>query len=91
MRVLMALGDKAKVSYYKTLFLTSERASDTIILVYAVTFPVESGETETFFVKIGGKREFPSETTNFTAAGWQLSGAPAFYLPEEFKKNAEKL
>ena len=88
-RVLMALGDKAKISYYKTLSITSERESDTVDLVYAVTYPAGSGETETFFVNISGKRVYPLGMPDFTAAGWRIEGAPAFYLPSEFEKNTE--
>jgi len=84
-RVLMALGDKAKVSYYKTLEVTSEREADTVVSVYAITFPAEFGRTETFFVKISGKRAYPSETQGFKAAGWRIDGLPAVYLPDEFK------
>jgi hypothetical protein len=82
-RVLMALGDRAKVSYYKTLNLVSERDSDTIVAVYAVTFPAESGETETFFVRIAGQRRHPSPSLDFKAAGWKIEGTPAFHLPDE--------
>jgi hypothetical protein len=84
-RVLMALGSDAKVSYYKTLSFYSEPESDTISSVYAVTFPAESGETETFFVRIHGTRLYPSEP-DFKHAGWRLEGTPAFYLPDESKK-----
>lgn len=83
-RVLMALGDKAKVSYYKTLSIVSDRDNDVVTSVYAVTFPAESGGIETFFVRLGGKRIYPTDS-DFKAAGWQLEGVPAFYLPEEFK------
>ena len=86
-RTLMTLGDKATVSYYKTLSINSEREADDVVLIYAVTFPGESGKTETFFVNVSSKRLYPSGT-NFTGAGWRLEGTPAFYLPEEFvKKN----
>ena len=84
-RVLLALGDKAKVSYYKTIGVYSEREWDTVALVYAVSFPTEWNTTETFFVRIGGKRMYPSKSTNFRAAGWRIDGEPAFYLPDEFK------
>ena len=84
-RTLMTLGDKAKVSYYKTLYERSEQEKDTVVSVYAVSFPAESGNTETFFVRISGKRIFPSDSQGFTAAGWHLEGSPAFYLPDEFK------
>jgi len=88
-RVLMALGDDAKVSYYKTLTLHSEPESDTIVSVYAVTFPAESGETETFFVRINGKRLYPANP-DFKNAGWKIEGTPAFYLPDEFKKESSE-
>jgi hypothetical protein len=85
-RVLMALGDKATVSYYKTLTVDSGRESDTVAVVYAVTFPAESGRTETFFVRMDGKRSYPPGTSDFKAAGWNIEGNPAFYVPEEFKE-----
>jgi len=84
-RVLMALGDRAKVSYYKTLHVVSERESDAIASIYAVTFPAEFGRTETFFVSISGRRSYPSRSPDFPWAGWRIEGTPAFYLPEEFK------
>ena len=84
-RTLMALGDKAKVSYYKTLEVTSEREADTVVSVYAVTFPAEFDRTETFFVKMSGKRTYPSEAQRTKAAGWRIDGSPTVYLPEEFK------
>ena len=83
-RVLMALGDKATVSYYKTLSVNSERESDTVVSVYAVTFPAESG-TETFFVRVKGCRSFPSTSSDFNDAGWSIEDTPEFYLPEELK------
>jgi len=85
-RVLMALGDGATVSYYKTVQVLSERESDTVISVYAVTFPAEFGRTETFFVRIAGRRVFPSGLPDFRTAGWRLEGMPVFYLPEEFSR-----
>ena len=84
----MALGDEAKVSYYKTLSVFSDRDNDTVTSVYAITFPGESGKTETFFVQIGGKRVYPTGLPEFHAAGWHIDTAPAFYLPDEFKKDA---
>ena len=86
-RVLLALGDKAKVSYYKTAGVYSERESDSVVLIYAVSFPTEWNTTETFFISIAGKRVYPPASTIFRAAGWRLDGAPAFsfYLPDEFK------
>ena len=88
-RVLTALGNKAKVTYYGTLSVESERVVDTVVSVYAVSFPTEWGTTETFFVKIAGKRLYPAESSNFKAAGWRLEGMPAFYLPDEYKKKKD--
>ena len=88
-RVLMALGNDAKVSYYKTLSHDSLPESDTISSVYAVTFPAESGENETFFVRILGTRSYPANP-DFKNAGWKLEGTPAFYLPDEFKTESSE-
>ena len=85
-RVLMALGNKVKITYYKTLEITSGKEEDRVESVFAVTFPAESGETETFFVRIVGIRSYPHESPDFKSAGWRLEGTPAFYLPDEFKK-----
>jgi len=87
-RTLMALGDQATVSYYKTPLISSERESDKVVSIYAVTFPAESGGTKTFFVSISGERMFP-DMHDFKAAGWKISNAPTFYLPDEFKKEGE--
>jgi len=89
-RVLMALGDEAAVSLYKTLSTHSEQEFDTVTSVYAVTFSAESGGTETFFVRISGKRMYPSDSSDFKAAGWRIEGMPAFYLPDEFKKESSE-
>jgi len=84
-RVLMALGDRATVSYYKTLHVITEREHDAVVSVYAVTFPADFGRTETFFVRISGRRIYPSGSPDFRAAGWRIEGMPMFYLPEEFQ------
>ena len=86
-RVLMALGDQATVTYYKTANIVSEPEKDTVVSVYAVTFPTESGETETFFVRISGSRSYPQGFVDFKAAGWQIVGTPVFYLPDEFTQD----
>ena len=88
-RVLMALGDNATVSYYKTLSVDSARESDEVVSVYAVTFPAVHGGIKTFFVKIVGKRSYPEQPSDFKAAGWKIENAPEFYLPDEFKKNTD--
>ena len=86
-RVLLALGNKAKVTYYKTLSVVTEDDKDVVVAVYAVTYPVEEGKSETFFVKMKGKREFPKGDVK--SAGWALDGLPEFYVPEEFKTSAK--
>jgi len=55
-RVLLALGNTATVTYYKTSEIRTEPEWDAVIAVYAVTFPSESGEKETFFVRIIGSK-----------------------------------
>ena len=84
-RVLMALGGKARVTYYKTLEITTGKEEDRVESVFAVTFPAESGRTETFFVRINGIRTYPYGLPDFKAAGWRIEEPPAFYLPDEFK------
>jgi len=81
-RVLLALSNTATITYYKTSEIISEPEKDTVITVYAVTFTAESGETETFFVRITGQRSFPWEFADFKTAGWQVVGTPVFYFPE---------
>ena len=83
-RVLLALGDRATISHYKTIGITTEPAWDIVSSVYAVTFQSEWGETETFFVRISGRRMFPPEWSDFRDAGWRLEGMPTFYLPEKY-------
>lgn len=89
-RVLLALKNEAKVTYYKTLSVVSDDGKDTVVAVYAVTYPVEGGErkgqSETFFVKMKGRREFPKGDVK--SAGWTLDGLPTFHVPEEFKNQA---
>lgn len=86
-RVLLALGDKAKVSYYKTLSITTSDDQDTVVILYAVSFPNDNGETETFFVKMTGKRSFPSG--DIKSAGWSLEGMPTVIVPDELKSIAQ--
>ncbi len=89
-RVLLALGDTAKISYYRNLGVISGDDEDTVINVYAVTYPVTDGEQkgkmETFFIKMTGKRQFPSG--DIKSAGWKLEGLPVLYVPEEYKATA---
>ena len=89
-RVLMALGDNATVTYFKTSSVVSEEEADIVTSVYAVTFTAESGETETFFVRISGRRSYPRDLPDFKTAGWQIVGTPAFYLPDEFQSGINR-
>jgi hypothetical protein len=82
-RTMLALGDKAKVSYYTTLGVTMEDESDSVTTIYAVTYPNEIGKTETFFVRMHGTRKHLAG--KYKAAGWVLASPPAYYLPDEFK------
>lgn len=92
-RTMIALGDRATVSYYKTLSIGTDSDKDHVVAVYAVSFPAtdsEGGErkTETFFVKMTGQRQFPN--ADVKSAGWQLSKSPELYVPDEFKASAAK-
>ncbi|MDR2440737.1 MAG: hypothetical protein LBE12_15350 [Planctomycetaceae bacterium] len=86
-RVLLALGGKAKVSYYKTLSVTTSDEQDTVVTLYAVSFPNNNNETETFFVKMTGKRSFPNG--DIKSAGWTLEGMPTIIVPDELKSIAQ--
>ncbi len=91
-RVLLSLGNRATVSYYKTLVVAADREKNTVESVYAVTYVLSEGarkgQTETFFVKMVGIRQYPDK--HFTSAGWALVGQPAFYVPEEFMPTETK-
>ena len=80
-RVVMALGIEARITYHKTLFVHSGQESDIVRSVYAVTFESESGVTETFFVQITGQRLYPIGRTGLQNAGWRLEGSPSLYVP----------
>ncbi len=81
-RVLLALGKDAKVSYYKNLRVETDDGKDTVSSVYAVTYPA-AGRTETFFVKMTGQRHLPGG--DMPSAGWALLSEPDIFVPEEFK------
>ncbi len=83
-RTLLALGEKADITYDKTLAAVVGDGKDTVVSVYAVTYPTESGEKETFFIKMTGVRQFP--TKDIKNAGWSLDPFPELYVPEEYKK-----
>lgn len=76
-RTLLALGTKADITYYKTLASSVGDGKDTVVSVYAVTYTSESGEKETFFIKMTGVRRFP--TKDIKNAGWALDPFPELY------------
>lgn len=82
-RILLALGEKATVTYYKTTAVTTDDDKDTVEALYAVSYPGEDGKTRTFFVRMTGNRRFPKGDVK--SAGWSLVKNPEFVLPEEFK------
>ncbi|MGL4595340.1 MAG: hypothetical protein ACRCUY_11475 [Thermoguttaceae bacterium] len=86
-RTLLALGAKAKVSYYKTLSVNTSDSKDVVAMIYAVTYQTDQGKNETFFVKMTGERRFPSGK-DVQTAGWSLTEYPTYYLPDEFKSTA---
>ena len=53
---LEALGDKAKATYYKTEYISYGKESEDSLVIYAVTYPNEKGDTETFFVQFNISR-----------------------------------
>ena len=88
MRTLMALGEKADISYYRTTYNHYYDGKDTVTCYYAVTFPPpdQPDGRETFFIKIGAERtRNPKDATQL---GWALSGFPSVVkeLPDELKK-----
>ncbi|MDR3111333.1 MAG: hypothetical protein LBU65_16815 [Planctomycetaceae bacterium] len=84
-RTLMALGDNAAISYYATERVYTAPDSDTVTIVYAVTFkPEDSQSPETFFVRMTGKRTINS--ADHKTVGWNLESIPNdVFVPEEFK------
>lgn len=87
LRTLLALGDRAKISYYKNRAVSSESDKDIVVSRYAVTYQTESGTPETFFIEMTGERSFPA--SDVKSAGWKLAKSPALVVPEEFKSRAK--
>jgi hypothetical protein len=87
-RTLLALGTKAEITYCKTLASVVGDGKDTVVSVYAVTYLSESGEKETFFLRMTGVRQYP--TKDIKNAGWSLDPFPEFYVPDEYKATATK-
>lgn len=86
MRTLMALGDDAEISYYKTAANSYHDSQDRISIIYAVTM-IEP-ERQTFFIQIYGTRSHNPQ--NKKQLGWALQAFPKFIVPEEFSQTTEK-
>ncbi len=81
-RLLLALGEKADIRFYKTLSQTTQPSKNEVQSIYSVTYEDEAGAKKTFFVKMVGEKAYPEGA--FRAAGWRLTPYPAFFVPEEF-------
>jgi len=69
MRTLFALGTAAAVRFYETDSVHHEDSSDVVEQTYAVTFPDERKEPETFFITLLMQRSVDSGSRR---AGWTL-------------------
>lgn len=81
---LAALGDKAKITYYKTVFVGYGRDDEAIRMIYAVTVPSDQGEKETFFVGLNMSRY---KDEKHKIAIWK--GGDKFKGPLPLDKNGE--
>jgi len=79
LRILLELGDKAKITFYKVKSFTRDKmnSADLVTLIYAVTYKNDNEKPETFFVELSLKRwqERDSNTVavNKTSlAGWSV-------------------
>jgi hypothetical protein len=73
-RTLLALGDKAQVRYYASPSQSQEGGSDSISLVYAITYP-EARQTKTFFLNLVLEREHVLEHDHLNSpphAEWRV-------------------
>ncbi|MDR1959826.1 MAG: DUF4190 domain-containing protein [Planctomycetaceae bacterium] len=89
LRTLIALGDKADVTFYKSGGVSHD-TSDYVSLIYAVTYPNGTGEKETFFVKVFLQRildEVTEQGVTVVRAGWKFNSLKGPILPKEFGGN----
>jgi len=93
LRTLMALGDKAKVTFYKVKSYANDPGhnNDYVTLVYAVTYENDTGEKETFFIDLNVKRFCGEDATSVAnqkkkMAGWGVQGMKGPVLPKEFER-----
>ena len=95
LRTLMALGQDAKATFYKVenYRYDTQNAMDYVTLVYAVTYPGQAGEKETFFVQLVLKRHRGEDTTTIAnkknkMGGWGVGQLRGPILPKEFGGDA---
>ena len=91
LRTLMALGDRARVTFYQIKSYTCDRREqvDYVTLVYAVTCENDLKETETFFVELTVKRLQGEDATTVAGqkkkmGGWGVQNMKGPVLPKEF-------
>ena len=88
-RTLMALKDKASISFYKVgYYYRDNDNSDVVSLRLAVTYPGDEGK-ETFFVDLVLQRvireeDVTAEKIKKKYAGWQINSLTGPVLPAEF-------
>lgn len=82
MRTLIALGDKAEVSYVRTLSMQRDDYRQYLTLLYAVTYPKDDGSMESFYLAINLEQSYNEKTK---ALGWSISG-----IPEKIYTQTEK-
>lgn len=89
MRTLMALGNEAEISYYKTTSVYYYDSQDKVSTIYAVTMmnPDNKNERQTFFIQMRATRS--KNQKNPKQLGWSLNDLPAFQLPDEFSQEKQ--
>ena len=94
LRTLMALGNEAKVTFYKVKSYACDKGKneDYVTLVYAVTYDNDNKEKETFFANLTVKRNQGEDTTTVAnqkkkMGGWTVQGVKGPATPKEFGGN----
>jgi hypothetical protein len=95
-RTLLALGGKAKATFYKVAgyYYNASNHTDYVTLTYAITYPNQDNLPETFFVNLTLTR-FHDEDSATTAdkkikrGGWAISSCKGPVLPKEFGGKAD--
>ncbi|MDR1491277.1 MAG: hypothetical protein LBT05_00915 [Planctomycetaceae bacterium] len=90
-RTLLALGGKAKATFYKvkSYYYDANNRIDYATLTYAVTYPNQDAATETFFVNLTLQRFHDEDSTTVAnkkikRGGWAVSSCKGPVLPAEF-------